>query len=63
MPTTEYRGVTWTVDFRLQELRFVVDGQLVFLPFRDIRDGKLKQELRGLRARVSELCYMEGLDD
>ena len=64
LPTLEYRGKTYTVDFRLEELRIVRGGTSIrFIPFRELKDSRLKEELRGLRARSWPLYYMKGLDD
>ncbi|MEK7993187.1 MAG: hypothetical protein AAB403_05220 [Planctomycetota bacterium] len=63
LPVVVYRGTTYTVDFRLEELRLVRGTSIRFVPFRELKDGKLKSELRGLRARTWPLYYMKGLDD
>ena len=63
LPTIEHRGKIYTVDFRLEEIRFVKGHSIEWFPFKDIRDEELKRSLRRLRAQKWPLYYMEGLDD
>ena len=64
LPTLEYRGKTYTVDFRLEEMRLVTeDYSIEWFPFREMKDEELKRMLRRLRSEVWHLYYMKGLDD
>lgn len=61
LPTIEYSGRLWVVDFRLSQMRDSKTAE--FVKFTDIKDSKLKETLRGIRFRHYSQIYMPGLDD
>lgn len=62
LPTIQWNGKRWIVDFRLAELR-TANPPLETVPFTELRDEQLKASLRGLRFRTWHSQYIKGLDD
>lgn len=64
LPTINYKGRGYYVDFRLEELRDAKTAKSVkFTKLKGGKNSPLKQELRGIRSATYSMYYMKGLDD
>ncbi len=64
LPTIEYQGETFIVDFRLGELRNSKTAQPIrFTQMKEDVNSDVKKELRGIRSRTYANEYIRGIDD
>jgi hypothetical protein len=64
LPTTEYLGETFIVDFRLGEIRNSKTAQPIrFTELKEDVNSDVKKELRGIRSRTYYNEYIRGIDD
>lgn len=61
LPTITIEGVTFFVDFRLEEIR-PCNAPFLSMYFDDL-DEKYKAEIRGIRARETSYDYIKSLDN